>query len=87
MKSEKKENPTVEEAQTIVAKEVEKEVDTNLDELVKLLKNGDGYFSTITVLSNQRLSHHLITKNFPDLDILKSIAAIEKMAVERLKAL
>ena len=67
--------------------EKEEKVDPSLDELISYLKNGDGYLATVTVLSNGKLSHHMITKTFPDLDILKSLAAVEKMAVERLKAL
>ena len=87
---ETKENLVVEEAETIVGAEdvkTEKVIDTNLEELITFLQQADGYLTTVTVLSNGKLNHHLITKNFPDLDILKSLAAVEKMSVERLKAL
>jgi hypothetical protein len=95
MESEQKENsveeavvnPVVPEAEKAgeETKKDEKAVDTNLDELIAFLRNGDGYLATVTVLSNQKLSHHLLTKNFLDLDILKSLNAVKKMAVERLE--
>ena len=88
--AEQKENSAVVEEAQLAATEESSEpggVDTNLEELVTFLKNADGYLATVTILSNGKLNHHLITKNFPDLDILKSIAAVEKMSVERLKAL
>ena len=89
--NEKKENSIIEEVETVIEADIkgveEKEVDTNLEELVSFLCNADGYLATITVLSNGKLNHHLLTKNFLDLDILKSLAAVEKMSVERLKAL
>jgi len=100
---ETKENLVVEEAQVVAAglpenrteeikrvkpdTEKEEKFDPSLDELISYLKNGDRYLATVTVLSNGKLSHHMITKTFPDLDILKSLAAVEKMVVERLKAL
>ena len=88
--AEQKENSAVVEEAQLAATEESSEpggVDTNLEELVTFLKNADGYLATVTILSNGKLNRHLITKNFPDLDILKSIAAVEKMSVERLKAL
>jgi hypothetical protein len=80
-------NPVVPEAEKAgeETKKDEKEADTNLDELIAFLRNGDGYLATVTVLSNGKLSHHMLTKNFPELDLLKSLNAVKKMAVERLE--
>lgn len=58
-----------------------------LDELFTYLKTGSGYLITVTTISNGRLNHHLVTQDFPEIDILKSLAATEKLAVERLKKL
>ena len=96
--TQKQDSAVVEEAQvtpvvpetekaTVEVKKEEKAVDTNLEELIAFLKNGDGYSAAITILSNGKLNHHLLTKNFPDLDLLKSASAVEKMIVERLKNL
>ena len=96
--TQKQDSAVVEEAQvtpvvpetekaTVEVKKEEKAVDTNLEELIAFLKNGDGYSAAITILSNWKLKHHLLTKNFPDLDLLKSASAVEKMIVERLKNL
>jgi hypothetical protein len=57
----------------------------NLDEIVAFLRSGNGYLLAMTVLKNGKLTHHLLTENFPNLDILKSIYAAEQEAVERLK--
>ena len=93
---EQKENPVVEEAKIIAAGEVKQEEretekeqaeDTNLEELISLLRNGTGYLAAITILSGEKLSHHLLTKNFPEIDCLKSINAVKKMIVERLESL
>lgn len=58
-----------------------------LDELFSLMNNAAGYLVTVTTLSNGKLNHHLVTQSFPEIDILKSIGAAEKLAVERLRAL
>jgi hypothetical protein len=58
-----------------------------LDELVAFMRKSTGYMVTITVLNNGSLTHNLITEKFPDLDILKSLVNVEKLAVERLKNL
>lgn len=65
----------------------EQQKQAQLDELFTLLKGGSGYLATVTVLSNGKLTHHMLTNNFPEIDVLKSIGAVERMAVERLKAL
>ena len=65
----------------------EQESNPELEELVSYLRNGDGYFATVTVLKNGQLNHHILTKSFPDLDILKSIQAVKNMSVERLSSL
>jgi hypothetical protein len=76
------ETPKVEEAVIIPVKESDK-----LDELVSFMRKSTGYMVTITVLNNGTLTHNLITENFPEIDILKSLDKVEKLAVERLKNL
>ena len=58
-----------------------------LEELFDFLKNNTGYLIAVTILSNGKLKHQLITSDFPEIDVIKSIASYEKLAVERLKEL
>ena len=77
-----------EEAQTIATeKPVDPKQEAELEELITFMKKANGYLVTITTLSNGKLNHHLLTKSFPEIDVLKSIGAVEKMAIERLKNL
>ena len=62
-------------------------IDPKLEELISFLKNGSGYLVTVTTVNNGRLNHHLLSNNFAEIDVLKSLAATEKLAVERLKNL
>ena len=58
-----------------------------LEELFNYLKNSQGFLITVTTISGGKLNHRLLTEEFPELDILKSISQAEKLAVERLKSL
>lgn len=58
-----------------------------VEELFNFLKNGSGYLVTLTTISNGKLNHHLLTQDFPEVDMLKSLAAAEKLVVEKLKNL
>ena len=69
----------------VIGQPVTSPYDAQLDDVIKLLKEGNGYMVAVTVLVNGNLKHNLITKAFPEIDVIKSIAAIEKLAVERLK--
>ena len=62
-------------------------VKEQLDELFEYLNSGPRYLITVHTLNNGKLNHHILTNNFPDVDILKSIGSAEKLAVERLKNL
>ena len=66
----------------------EEAIGTDAANIIEILKNSSKrYMITLTLLSNDKLGHMVLTKNFPELDVLKSIAACEKIAVERLKSL
>lgn len=58
-----------------------------IGELASFLSKSEGYMVSVTILKDGKLNHHLIRQSFPDIDILKSINEVEKIAVEYLKTI
>ena len=56
-----------------------------LNELMDLLTSGNGYLVTVTIAASDKLNHYLITNNFPEVDVLKSLKAVKELAIERLE--
>lgn len=56
----------------------------SLEDLTAMLDAAQGYAIGITVLNGTTLNHHLLMKNFPLLDLLKSWNKVKGLMVEKL---
>ena len=57
----------------------------DLKKVVEELKEGDGYLLGLAIFKKGKLYFYLHTNNFPKVDMLPSLTAIEKLVVKDLK--
>lgn len=58
-----------------------------IEDLLILAKNCNSYLITISIPQGDKINHHLVTKNFPEIEVLKSLKKIKEMAVDRIENL
>jgi len=62
-----------------------KEQIRNLEELLEASKECAGYFVGITLFDGQKLNHYFVSENFPQSDMLRSLARVKGLVVEDLE--